>query len=274
MRSKCSDFLHPHNDVPTSRNTGVFACVPRKRRVVGTHGSAAAALPFLSDAGRDEWLQHRGKRVSPATQQHDAGVLQQIPAMERPATFKGSLRSTRFGEGFARKTATAIGSDVERIVTQERTQRDTDERLALQRQTHADRSRYLSPISWEETTTSKFYTCDREDRPTTLYPTNVEERNRCKRVFPDRHPTTVGPPATPNTVRRELDEKRVALQHEEQNLTRRQQRVRSEGRVKPNEWTVGQQMSCMDGYVLKEMLPVGEPVRRKMLVPRGSTRPW
>ena len=189
--------------------------------------------------------------------------------MQREETFKGSLQSTRFGGGFSRKTASAIGSDAERIAAQAQKANNTEIRVDMKRHQHADRSRNLSPISWEETTTSKHY-----NSSPGLYPTNVEEKTRCKRVFPDRFPTTVGPPATPNTVRRELEEKRAALQFQENNLSRRQQRVRSEGLAKPREWSVSKQMGCGDGFILTEMQPVGEPVRRKMLNPGGPTRPW
>jgi hypothetical protein len=230
MRSTYTEKLHPAID-PTDHFDSIFIGVTRKRR----------AVPVFSEQAVE-----RGKKQHVEMRSHDTTAIGQLSCMYQEPSFTGDLQRTRFGAGFSRRQADVIASDRQRILADAEAAQRKAEAAVRRRDVAANRNKTFNPITGKETALFEYF---KKDASHTNPQTTSDERLSKCFAWPDRRESHVFP---------KVGEQTAALQNRAspspaQQPTRRQERLVSEGLAKPRDWSVAQQMKCLDGFVLPSL---------------------
>lgn len=221
MKSSYTNFWHPAVDA-TDRFDPTFQGVPRKAKV---------------DPKLTAQHQERGKRIQAAMQAHDPKVMCQLPEQHRDLQAVSDVQQNRFGNGFTRRMESTIQQDRLRVM------KTADERARKDAAADARRVRgagrnfsQFDTISGQPTEITKYFpsaTPVSSDRPELLHKAMH---------WPERQQSTVFGSSAGSSMRSSTG----------QSLSRRQQQLLNEGLTSTKrEWSVAQQMSCNDGYVVR-----------------------
>jgi hypothetical protein len=232
MKSACTNFWHPAVD-PSDKFDPTFLGVQRKAKVA----------PMLTPQH-----QERGKRIQVENQAHDPKVLAQIPAQYRDLHASSDVVQNRFGNGFSRRGESTIQQDRLRVM------KTADERVRKDAASDARRIRgatrnfsQFDAITGQPTSITKFF-------PTATPGTSEGVDMFHKGMhWPERHYSSVlggtNPAITQTRTSRTASlNSNPAVQP---SLSRRQQQLLHEGlTATKRDWSVAQQLSCNDGYVV------------------------
>lgn len=210
LTSTYTSRLHPAVD-PHDSYDPTFMCVKRKRRI-----PEPKATETIITAG--------GKHIDKSKMRHDPTAFAQLEHTHVPESFRGSTQSTRFGTGFARRSAATIGIDALREAENDRLQRRHETLLEHRRRENTLRGQSGVAHVFGSSATQVSQPANRSVARTAAL------RNSQSTVFA---------PPDPNQSTRaaaRLDR----LQREGLTVTRK-------------DWSVKQQLTALDGYSLPQI---------------------
>ena len=226
MRSEYTAKLHPAID-PNDKFDSIFIGVTRKRRTV----------PVYS-----EQCEERGKKQVVEMRTHDPTALGQLGSMYQQPTFSGSVKETRFGAGFSRRPADVIASDRLRVLVDTEHAERRAEAAIRRRDVAANRNKTYNPITGKETALFEYFKKDSSH-------VVGHSDDRLSKVFnwPDNRTSHVFPKVAEPTP---MPQHMLRSSPSPAGLSKRQERLVNEGLAKQKDWSVAQQMKCLDGFVL------------------------